>query len=925
MKIKFFLLFLVMAFHAAVEAQTVTELQKTGDSLYVRSEHLWQQGDTIGANREMEKSIATFHKINSGDNFSFVSAEYIHAVRLNNQGRSLEALRLLEDADYRNKRLMPVVTELSCLIGYSLTQTYGDLKRYDNAIRSGEKMKREYGMFYGMASKTYLEALYLLSNIYHSAMDYPRCKEVTTEFLSRSIREGFFDETSFGDVYCFARLAESESALGNYLEAEHGFQIADSLLAKIDGVEKIRALVLNRRATNLIKLGKEDLADSCLTAALELDEESISNLVITANNRYAMITSKYPKEAYELYSYLANCLENNGQVSSDLYAMVKSNLAFSCLLLGNTDEGITHIEHALNIMSEKVANTEINGFVTKETRVLLYAQKGDLKKVEQYCGELSKEIRIQLRDVFPLLTERQRTDFWEQFSEWYSFELPFLAMEYRTETLKEECFDAILQSKGILLNSSLNIDRILRNTEDEVLKDMYNQWKTAKKRKMDTNVIEGLERKIMAVLPSHGDFLSDMSINTDSIRKYLKDGEMATEFVSVLDPVVADTVYLALSLKKEYEAPHLTVLCRSGEISEALRESFCNSELYDILWQKLEDEMKGVKQLYFAVDGMLHNIPIEYCPDRDGYSIFEKYECFRLSSTREIVKRRTGINYSHSFSGRDSKPNMKVVLYGDIDYNSFKRADTIVADTTTVLQNWNRSISGNSRMAAQVFHALAGTKRELIAIDQLLGNKGIETDIKTRENATEGTVYNLTKSKPFWLHFATHGYYETAEQVAAYGIKADVEDVADKGEALVLSRSALALSGANNWVNYAEKSSDGSDGLLTAYEIASLDFSNIDMVVLSACESGLGDISNEGVFGLQRGMKKAGVKSLVVSLCKVHDDATTLFMTIFYKKLLEGNNKQRALLEAQRAVRKAENGKWSSPEFWAPFILLDGF
>ena len=97
------------------------------------------------------------------------------------------------------------------------------------------------------------------------------------------------------------------------------------------------------------------------------------------------------------------------------------------------------------------------------------------------------------------------------------------------------------------------------------------------------------------------------------------------------------------------------------------------------------------------------------------------------------------------------------------------------------------------------------------------------------------------------------------------------------------------------------------------------------MVVLSACESGLGDISNEGVFGLQRGMKKAGVKSLVVSLCKVHDDATTLFMTIFYKKLLEGNNKQRALLEAQRAVRKAENGKWSSPEFWAPFILLDGF
>ena len=925
MRFKVFVLFVVMAFQTDIEAQTVTELQNKGDSLFLMSESLWQQGDTIGANCEMEKSISTFYKINSGDNFSFVSAEYIHAVRLNVQKEHVEALHLLEDADSRIKRLMPIVTELSCLIEYSLTQTYGDLKRYDNAIRLGEKMKKDYSMFYGMTSKKYLEALYLLSFIYHSDRNYPRCTDVTTEFLSRSVREGFFDENSFGDVYSFARLAECESALGNYMEAEDCFQIADSLLAKMDGVEKIRAVVLNRRATNLVKIGNVELADSCLTAAFGLDEGSIVNLVMTANNRYAMITVENPEEAYELYSNLAIYLEENGHISSDLYAIVKSNLAYSCLLLGNTDEGITHIELALSIMFGKSTYTEINGFLSKQTRILLYAQKGDLKKVEQYSRELSKELIIQLRDVFPLLTERQRMDFWEQVSEWYSFTLPFLTMEYRTETLKEECFDAILQSKGILLNSTLNIDRILRNTEDEVLKDMYNQWKTAKKRKMGTYVIEGLEKKIMEVLPSHGDFLSDMSINTDSIRKYLYEGEMATEFVSVLDPEIADTIYLALSLKKEYEEPHLTILCRSGEISKTLTESFCNSELYDILWRKLEDEMRDVKIVYFAVDGVLHNIPIEYCPDRDGHSIFEKYECFRLSSTREIVKRRTGISYSHPLSFRDSKPHGKVVLYGDIDYNSFMSVDNVVADTTKVSPKGYRSILRDNRVASETFGYLDGTKRELMAIEQLLEEKGIEKDIKTKENATEGTVYNLAKSKPFWLHFATHGYYETEEQVAEYGMKADVEDIADNAEALILSRSALALSGANNWVDLAEKSNDGCDGLLTAYEIASQDFSDIDMVVMSACESGLGDIGSEGVFGLQRGMKKAGVKSLMMSLCKVDDDATTLFMTIFYKKLLENNNKQSALLEAQKAVRKTENGKWSSPKFWAPFILLDGF
>ena len=267
MKIKAFVLFVVIAFQTAVKAQTVTELQNKGDSLYLGSESLWQQGDTIGANREMEKSIAAFYNINSGDNFGFVSAEYIHAVRLNMQDEHLEALRLLEDADSRIKRLMPIVTELSCLVEYSLTQTYRELKRYDDAIRLGEKMKKDYGMFYGVASKEYLDALYLLSFTYHSANNYPRCKDVTTEFLSRSVREGLFDENSFRDIYSFARLGECESALGNYMEAEDCFQIADSLLAKMDGVDDIRAVVLNRRATNLTKTGNLELADSCLTAA----------------------------------------------------------------------------------------------------------------------------------------------------------------------------------------------------------------------------------------------------------------------------------------------------------------------------------------------------------------------------------------------------------------------------------------------------------------------------------------------------------------------------------------------------------------------------------------------------------------------------------------------------------------------------------
>lgn len=935
MKCKIYVLFVILALQTAVEAQTVTELQNMGDSLYLRSESLWQQGDTIGANREMEKSIAAFYRINSGDNFGFVSAEYIHAVRLNMQNENLEALRLLEDADSRIKMLMPYVTEMSCLIEYSLAKTYKDLNRHNDAMQVGEKMRMDYGMFYGVTSEKYLDALNLLSMISYSAKNFPRCKDVTREFLSRSIREGFFDENSFSDCYSLVRLADSESALGNYPEAEDCFHIADTLLAKKDDIEDIRAIVLNRRATNLIKMGNTVLADSCISAALKLDGESINGFVLSANNLYVMMAVENPSEAYDMFFYLAHYLEEHGYQSSSLYAIVKSNLAYSCLMLEKTDEGISNIEQAVTLLSKNNDFSGVNYFNTLQTRLLLYMQKSDIKMVEKYSEELSREIKRQLCNVFPLLTERQRMDFWNQISEWSSFTLPFLALECNTGKLRDECYDAVLQSRGVLLNSTLNIDRILRNTEDSEMKELYQQWKTAKKRKMGTYVIEGLEKKIMAILPSHGDFLSDMSINTDSIRKYLNDGEIAIEFVSVSDPTVEDTVYLALSMKKGYENPHLTVLCRSGEIAAAMSESFCNAEIYGLLWQKMEDEMKGIKTVFFAVDGMLHNIPIEYCPDSLGLSIFEKYHCYRVSSTREIVKNRIYTSVSLPLNRNGAMAKGRFVLYGDIDYNSYggqdydkvkvEPAGTAIVDTTGVSSRGYRSILRGERFALESFSKLDGTRRELQTIEKVLGKNGITPIMRTKDEATEATVYDIANNSPYWLHFATHGYYETEEMTANYGMMADIEDIADSNEAMALSRAALVFSGANMWVDYGEKSCDGHDGLLTAYELSSLNFGSVEMVVMSACESGLGDIGSEGVFGLQRGMKKAGVKSLMMSLSKVDDDATTLFMTTFYKMLMDKKDKQVALSEAQKAVRKAENGKWASPEFWASFIMLDGF
>ena len=114
------------------------------------------------------------------------------------------------------------------------------------------------------------------------------------------------------------------------------------------------------------------------------------------------------------------------------------------------------------------------------------------------------------------------------------------------------------------------------------------------------------------------------------------------------------------------------------------------------------------------------------------------------------------------------------------------------------------------------------------------------------------------------------------------------------------------------------------DGILTALEISQMDLHGLDLVVLSACETALGDISYEGVYGLQRGFKKAGANTILMSLDKVDDEATRILMVEFYKKLMAGKSKHQSLKDAQHHLRQVENGKYDNPKYWASFIMLDG-
>ena len=191
-------------------------------------------------------------------------------------------------------------------------------------------------------------------------------------------------------------------------------------------------------------------------------------------------------------------------------------------------------------------------------------------------------------------------------------------------------------------------------------------------------------------------------------------------------------------------------------------------------------------------------------------------------------------------------------------------------------------------------------------------------------NGTEEAFRSKTKEQLNVLHLATHGFYLSDEDLCRLEkdnyfakIGKEYRDIEEKG----LVRSGLIFAGINQVLQNKVVPIDANDGVMTAMEISHLNLYGVDLVVLSACQTAHGEIADDGVIGLQRGFKKAGANSLLMTLWKVDDDATRQFMTKFYERLSTHHNKQRALSEAQRYLQ--ESTKYKEPEYWAPFILLD--
>lgn len=456
-------------------------------------------------------------------------------------------------------------------------------------------------------------------------------------------------------------------------------------------------------------------------------------------------------------------------------------------------------------------------------------------------------------------------------------------------------YDALLFSKGLLLNSSIELSRLLREEGDaetlallERWKDLNRQLESIQEKDMDKAgpvkaEAEQLEKTLLEKSKTYGDYTNGLTVTFRDVQKGLGPDDVAIEFFLFPKDARSDQ-YGALLLTRTEAPRYVEVAASSDWRGIDLKNDCYNSpELFEILFRNLKPYLpEGAHgNVYFAPAGVLHTIAIEYLPGAENYNMK------RLSSTREIaLKSDSAVKVAD------------MALFGGISYGIGDLAEFYAEELPT-----DDLVA--SRESGEFLVPLPGTAREAEYIAGLLSKK-IPVHKYMADKATEEKFKDLDGRHIGLIHIGTHGYFNPDMDVHAPDYNP-------------LLSSGLYFAGAQNTLWESPEPGMTDDGILNSHEISMMDLRGLQLTVLSACETASGRLNPDGVFGLQRGFKQAGARSILMSLWKVDDKATQLLMTEFYGNLLEGDNQYEALRKARLSVRDA----FPNPRFWAAFILVD--
>jgi CHAT domain-containing protein len=775
------------------------------------------------------------------------------------------------------------------------------------ALISGREKK------FGSKSRSLIKPLQLMSSLKKTTGDYLEAERNIDKALK--ISKEVFGENSVNYAENLEVLTQLNASVGDYEKAEKNAQTAYVILKSLLGSNHIKTSIAQSKLA-LMKLyngRKPEEIKPLFTESLSNSQKLLGNdnpLVAEIQENYSYLLLEM-KEYTQAEEYISNAIKiwENRLGTTNLHAaelyrfkgtinfrqkkfnLAKENYIKSKKLFGDIfDDTHTEYIHSLGLSARA------------------YYVLGENKNAIEASEETVDKSLLYLQKVFPALSERGKALYWEKVKEDFEFykTLTFSSPN-PSNSMVEKAFNISLQTKAILLNSSIKVRQRILASKDTSLISVYSNWlrkreeltsalgQSAAQRKEAgveipklENEIEQLEKRLSQSTLFSGSETEKVYVWTD-LKNVLKDKELIIEFSQFRkfhQGFTDSTWYVLMSVSNDTKgAPNFAIIKNGKEIDgkylkyyrNCMKGEMDDEYSYDKYWKPLSPLLKkSYETIYLSLDGVYNQINLETIKLPEGSYVLNQYNLAIVSSSRDLLEK----NASKTQKSKPTKGEVK--LFGNPSYYS---------EESTLA----KSIS-----------ELPGAEAEVIQINNLLLAQKLNSQLYLNQSATEESIKKL--SNPLVFHIATHGFFAQSKSQLQ-------EDGSDP-----LLRSGLLLKNGGEIISNAKGYElNRTEGILTAKEAMNLALDSTSLVILSACETGLGEVSaGEGVFGLQRSFLVAGADNVVMSLFKVSDEATKDLMLEFYKRWLETGDKRKSFLEAKKVIQT----KYKSPKYWGSFLII---
>jgi CHAT domain-containing protein len=775
----------------------------------------------------------------------------------------------------------------------------------------------------------------LLANLYQGRLQYDLAEDLLRD--ERTAAEGSGDDARLHGA--ILSLADLRLARGQVDEAERAFKESDAVAQRL-GTPEAEAKTLQGLGEVALARDQPAAAIPSLERAVKLQE---SRSVVGALHLLSPVSAlgrAYEEagrfdDAERTLLRAEGIAERSFGASGPVVWNVRSNLGRLYRSMKRYDDAITLFDKLLREQEAALpARSPSLGATLNHLAETLWAKGGEARRTVDLASRAAELQEHNITQVVAAGTEEQKRAYLERYvsgtDRIISYHVGYVPTDPRAARLS---LNTILRRKGRVLDAVSNRLQAVRDRLDpsdaaalDRLREARGQISALVLRGPDDNLPADAHRETLAALQTE---VEQLERTLSSVTEVALSGELI-ESTAVQAAIPEDAALVEIAVYRPFDvhyrnyasafgAPHYVayVLRRSGEPEmidlgaaapidkavAAMRRALATPRsdvqgvgrnLDRLVMAKIRPALGKTQQVLLSPDGQLNLVPFAAMVDDKGRFLVESREFDYLSSGRDLLRLRTPMSASSSAP----------VLIGAPDFSA--TGGTGAPDQA--------SGQRSADMSSQMFSPLPGSEAEVLAI----GDKIDDARVWTGLEASERAVKDL--SRPVLLHVATHGFFLADPSTAAAGTRGVTYN--KSGDNWVpppksenpLIRSGLALTGAN-----LRASPDGGDGILTALEVANLDLSATELVVLSACETGVGDVQDgEGVYGLRRALVIAGARSQVISLWQVDDEATRDLMVRYYQRLRRGNGRSEALRATQLHMlhRKATR----HPFYWAAFI-----